>query len=29
MDCSDKLLDHRLIEESLLKYGFQKDGTYA
>jgi hypothetical protein len=27
MDCSDKLLDHRLIEESLLKYGFQKDGT--
>jgi len=30
MDCSDKLLDHRLIEESLLKYGFQKeDGAFV
>ena len=30
MDCSDKLLDHRLIEGSLLKYGFQKeDGAFV
>jgi predicted DNA-binding protein (MmcQ/YjbR family) len=30
MDYSDKLLAHRLIEDSLLKYGFQKeDGTFV